>query len=451
MPRAFSKSSLILTFLSLLITFSEAAQEVPSSNLHAQGNISIWEQSESRKIFGQARRLQLESDIIEALKLYSEILEFFPDTDVWPLACIQLSDIYLQRKNISASEKVLKRLISYRSRQGLVQDGDTLLAQWSFFEKLKRIDDLIIWIHKRNEEEKLRLKDSEALKIRVLELARNEELVSHAQLQQLFSAMGYTKPLEKTIGLLENPDFLFSENRLKELMNLCLLEESLSLLRKVVTRMQKAGWAESAHEIFKAHQTHPKSESWKRLWIQLLIDGQMWEPVDELLKDLPQKDWSREILLSSIGQGKWDRAFLEFKSMEEWIFSSLSIEDLEKFALGIMQDANQKSLLDEFLAMIPEGSKKNFLISGITTDKDKKIDLLEQLKQDSVYDKKAILELAKHYQKERKFDKIKELFGELQQKAPESNEFKELKLILDTLSSLQKATESENDTNPKEN
>lgn len=445
MPKALSKYSLILTFVFSTCSMNGSTASVSSDNLHQQ---KVWEQSESRKIFGQARRHQLESEIIEALKLYSEILEFFPDTDVWPLACIQLSDIYLQRKNIAASEKVLKRLISYRSRHGLIQDEETLMAQWSFFEKLRKTDDLILWLDKRNEQEKKHLRNSATLQNRILDFARNEELISHEQLRQLFSALEYEKPLQKVVTLLDDPDFLFSESRLKELMNLCILQGNLELLRKVVINMQAAGWAESAHQIFKTHQNNPKAESWKRLWVQLLIESQMWSPLEEILKGLPQKDWSREILLSSIGQGKWDRAFLEFKAMEKWIFSSLNLEDLEKFAMGIMQDPNQKSLLDEFLSMIPEGSKKDFLISSITTDNNQKIKLLEKLKKDSVFDKKAILELAKHYQKERQFDKIKLLFDELQQKDSESSEFKELKLILDTLHSLQKPSTSDQNSNP---
>jgi tetratricopeptide (TPR) repeat protein len=446
MPKAFSKSSLAWTFVSLFFYTGEAAQKLPSNNPQQQEELKVWEQSESRKIFGQARRFQLESELIEALKLYSEILEFFPDTDVWPLACIQLSDIYLQRKNIPASEKVLRRLISYRSRHGLTQDKDTLFAQWSFFEKLKRIDDLIIWLDKRNEQEKQFLRDSTTLNNRVMNLARNEDLISHPQLQQLFTALGFTNPLQQVVSLLDHPDFLFSKSRLQHLLNLCLTQVNLEMLRKVVTHMQNAGWAESAHQIFLTHQKHPKADTWKRLWVQLLINSQMWIPLDDLLKNLPQKDWSREILLSSIGQGKWDRAFIEFKTMENWIFSSLSSDDLEKFALGITQDSNQNSLLNEFLSMIPKGSKKDFLIASITTDKTEKVKLLQALKQDSVFDKKAILELAKFHQKERQFDEIKALFEELKQKDPESSELKELKLILDTLHSLQKASTSDKKT-----
>jgi len=397
-----------------------------------------WEQSESRKIFGEARRFQIQSNLIEALKLYSEILEFFPNTDVWPLACIELSDIYLHRKNINASEKVLKRLLSARSAKGLVQDEHTLLAQWDFFEQLGRINDLIIWADKRNADEKLILREASTLTQRLHKLARNEKLANLTELEQLFTAIGYQKSLHGLIALMDHPDFLFPEKRMQELMIKSISINDHNLLRRIVMTMQKAGWAKTSHQVFLDYRDHPQKSSWQRLWIQLLIDAHMWEEVTKQLENLPAQDWSREILLTSIGQGKWEEAFVKIQQLEKWIFSSLIFEDLVALAKGLQQNTLSQNLYQDFLKMMPMGGKKDLLLATLSKNVEEKTALLHKLKLDPYYYQKATLELGKIFQKGRETDKILQLYNELQEKHPDSQESKELKLILDTLKSLEK-------------
>jgi len=399
---------------------------------------SQWEQAESRKIFGEARRYQLESKLIDALKLYSEILEFFPNTDVWPLTCIQISELYLEQKNFTASQKVLKRLLSYRSAQGLAQDENALLAQWDFFKKLNKIDDLILWLEKRNELEKKILNTSNILEKRLQDIARNLESTNLTDLKRLFLALGSLNPLQSMIGLMDDPNFLYSEQKMVELMQMSMAATDLNILRRIVFTMQKAGWAKAAHLAFLSQQHHPESNSWQRLWVQLLLEARLWPEAEALLKDLPQKDWAREFLLSSIGQSNWEQAFLRFKEMENWIFSSLTLEDTLTLAKGLSQNPNHSHLYHDFLNIIPEGSKKDLLLATLSQNQEEKIQLLEKVKKDSYYEKKASLELGKIYQRNRDLDKIQILYESVQQKYPDCSEAKELDLILKTLKSLQK-------------
>ncbi|MBF0199596.1 MAG: hypothetical protein HQL32_17905 [Planctomycetes bacterium] len=420
--------------LSFLLFIAPSANTLWASAVDPKAQTS-WEQTQSKLLFEKANLLEKEGKLEDAIQEYSEIIEFFPRTEHWAMACIRLSGLHLFRKNIEASEELLERLIQSKSNKGDTKI-DILMAQWDFFFKLSRFSSLLQWMQQRSDEEKKALRLSPLFTKYITKLAKKEE-VDIQIILGLYKAAKFESPIEQTLRLNETNEFLFNEKQMGFLLKEAMVECQSKLISQACRNMMTSGWHINIHKVFLQNKDNPQKSKWVPTWLNALIEGKMWSQAAELLKELPTKEYLKENYLVFTGLEDWEKAYALLKEADDWVYSVLSFQDLNLLMRGLHAQEYNRFKAKEIIEQIPQEGKKLLLVAEYENKDEAKEPLYKEvIAKHTVYAEIAFEKLAAMYFKQAKQKELGELSKEIEKQAPNSKVRTEIGDYLKMLSTI---------------
>lgn len=391
-----------------------------------------WENKTSQDLYLSALKKIKEGQTSIAIRELSEILEFFPRTKHWPLACIKLSDLYLQQKNSKISEDLLKRLTHSASFNNELNE-ESLLAQWDFFSKQGRYKKLNEWLNNRSDAEKTLLKKSQPMSERLISMIKNAPLT---QMVSTYRYLGFEDPLSNIIDRVEKEKFILKKTQLQLILNESILLENVTLIARCARLMAKAGWHKEANEVFNKHASE-KPPLFLQSWVNLLMNGKLWSSALNVIDQYQNQDFQKEKVLAFCGMEKWQEAYNIIIDSKKWIFHSLSVEDISEVINGLEDQKVTTELKKNLISQIPDGEKKNIIIALLENTPDKRENLFKSvIENSSLYSDLAYAELGKIYFKLRQLKNLQGIARELGENHPNSKYRKEVDSWVRTLTSI---------------
>jgi hypothetical protein len=417
--------------------FAEPSPTVASSNVNKNDPSNLnWDESESLKLYLQGQKEIQLGRPKEALMNFSEILEFFPLTESWPLACIEIAKIYRLNKNFHAAQNVLQRLSAHQSHYRTI-NTDVLFAQWDFLYQSEQIPNLLRWLDGRSEEEKKLFRLDPRIEEHFNAMTQDPKY-SMEDILQLWNRLGHPSPLQSMFELInKNNGYLLNKQQSGVFLHHCLLAEKLNLIAAISRMMGKNGWADEAQLQFLAHRDDPNSQQWKGVWLRFLLNHQLYQ---EALALIPRGDenYAAEEALAWIGLKNWDRAAQNIIRHSDWITSSLPYEDLLKLAKGLSLQPQYHLLLEDMFAAL-KPPLKNMLKTEIMPRGAARVQSLTNIyKNDSFFGPRAAMLLGESFHSQRKLNDLIELHQTLILRFPaEKSIANEIQTAIATLQSLQ--------------
>ena len=423
-------------------------QLTPTQESKENASLS-WDETESLKIFELAQKLLAQENTKGALREFSEIVEFFPNTSIWPKACLQVYYIHLNNMHSDSAKQVLTRLIE-KSNLPANLTMELLFAQWDFYQQNKDHAQLNDWIAKRSSEEKKKLRTSPDF-IQRFKQSLKDPSISTLHLIQLWVNLEPPRPMESFIHL-HQPEkgFTFSREQMNVLLTKLLTEftigSSNDLISRIMNIMGQNGWGPDAHQCFLNSPQHPELY---QMWIRFLLKHQLFSEalstIDRAIanatsetKPLTKHDLSLEIIEANIGLLQWNEVATAVKNEGSWIFSALSYP----MALQLMKGLHQKVHLklqveDVYLLMNPE-LRNMIQVELEEHDETREKKLLELLANHSLYGVRSAELLNTMYVVQRDQNKLSALLQKLEQSHPQAKTtLSAIKKSIHTLKELQ--------------
>lgn len=284
----------------------------------------------AEEIFKRAKAHLENREDREAIREFSEIVEFFPSSSHWALSCIELSRLHLKANQTLASQRMLERLVSRQRETDQAPRPDVLLAQWDVLTQMKRFDDLLLWTRARSQEELRVLRTSSGFRQRWSVLLKEE--VGTLRLRLVWIALGFRKPLEVLLQWSRE-----DQAPLPQEIHLLVLRRGLenqdpNRVRLALDSIRSTSAVELAHQLF-LEQEDPEGR-WTNTWADLLLDSRRFEEALVILNQ-DRDDHATRVMKALLGLGQWEKALNLLRAKDPWLAPSLSFEDLQRLSLGI--------------------------------------------------------------------------------------------------------------------
>ena len=421
-------------------TINLSSRVTPSTNSDNLISVATYnspdeDNAESERLYQTAQRYLDQGDSKKALIELSEILEFFPHTESWPLACLELSKIYCLDKNFHSAQLILKRLTDQPHYNESLH-VEILFAQWDFYSTAEKFKDLWKWIEKLSPEEKKQLRLDQRSGERFIRMITDNKIHLN-ELLDLWNKLEHPSPLNALNELIsKNDGYLFNKQQSGIFLDHCLSAEKIDLIESTSRFMGQNGWSEEAQRQFLAHQSDPNSELWKGVWLRFLIQHQLYQQAFDLIpKD--NDSYTTELCLALIGLKNWDRSAQIIISNADWISASIPYAEMLKCAQGLASQNQYRLLLSNFLKCLKIPLQKMLETEILPSGESRIKNLSQILADDSVYGPRAGLLLAKAYLSERDLVQLIHLKEQLHLKYPSlKSTIDEVQTSIDTLQSL---------------
>ena len=415
-----------------------------------------WEESESGKIFGLAQKHLAQENSKDALREFSEILEFFPNSSLWPKTCLQIFYIHLGNSHHDTAQQVLTRLLE-KEHLPPELNMELLFAQWDFFHQIKDESRLNAWLIKRSPEEKKKLRTSSAF-IQRFKQSLRDPTTPLLKLLQLWVSLKPPRPMESFI-LLHQPEKGFAFRRdqvnalLTKLLNDSSSRPSIDLISQVMNIMGKNGWASDAHQCFLQTQRQPELS---KIWVRFLLKHQLYsEATETILTTAPtgaqnetkkphKQDFSLEIIEANIGLQLWNEAAAAVKNQGSWVFSALPYPMTLQLFKGLYGQAHLQIQIEDLYQMLNPNLRAMVQVELEERQEKRESQLLELLEKGSLYGLRAAELLNTMYVTQRDQKKLSTLLKKLQKSHPNAKTIHSvIEKSIRTLNQLQPSRPSE--------
>lgn len=401
-----------------------------------------WLNEQSEQLYKKGYAFEKKGETIEAIKEYSEVLEFFPNTIHWPIVCLRMSKLFLEKNNIQDSELVLNRLKTH-SEYAEKFHNEIFAAEFNFYAKRKLFGELLQWLDKKEDLSINKFKDSEVNQKNLRELCFMPEF-SLDLLYQIHKKLNVDKAIQKTLSFVVEKLLVLESKLAQTLLEKSLKNKEIGDVLLCVTLMQKQAYFKEIHESFKVFSVKDLQESSLNAWIKTLQKGKMWNELEELLVQLDGEQYAIDLYLTYVGLGKWLNAYKIVHKNHKWIFSSLNYEQVLELLRSLSKDKFSKALSDELFSLIKNKEMKAMLKSELETDVDKKAEMIEHvIKSNSLYAEKAHLLLAQHYFVKRNEDGLDRVYNLLIKSYPKSKYKVEIEGKIQTLNAMLSVKEAD--------
>jgi tetratricopeptide (TPR) repeat protein len=399
-----------------------------------------WEERESAQLYNVAKQHHQHGDLQAAIKDYSEILEFFPNTTSWQIACIELCNIYLETNNTKACQGILERLSHKRT------DGDgmpplMLMAHWDFFVESKDIAQLKSWLQQRKQSELKSLRINDAWKARFKKLLRQNNF-SHQQLIDVWWLMGHPSPLDALLQMAEaSQGLLLSKSLCLTLLSRTLLGEQAQALERTLNLMGVNGWAKSVkvglHNHLDTHGITLTKLKWKSTWLRFCIKHHLYGEAQDLLNTLdPQQHLSERFICATHLNHLNEAANLLIDS-PPWLKTALPYEEMLTLCRRLGKEPFLKPLLPKCLEVL-KPQLRDIIEADLTSPgPHRKQRLNKIITEGDLYGPRAALVLGKELGRERDHQALGDLIKKVEQHYPTAietiNQLEQLSKTLNTL------------------
>jgi tetratricopeptide (TPR) repeat protein len=404
--------------------------------------VTVWEQKESQKIFEKAGRLEEQGQLEDAVKEYSEILEFFPDTTPWREACIRLSDLYLKTRREDQSQLVLARLRREDKSKTSDLEDKVLIAHVQNFVNREAYGEMKTWLLERSPKERQILRGSESLIPLWAQLQVRSGLEPKVILE-LWSLLGHQHPVKALVSLGREKDLPFTKDLLSFLHLKVIEMGEIETLRSITGRMVRDGWGKIVHGHFKA--CGKKADPWKSLWLHAMISGRLHEEALEVLDTMEDsQDRIVERIGVLVGLERYEDGFHLLRANASWLENALTLYQFEALLEGIMSLPQAQLYREQFFEVLKEGGRKELLLSkSVLKGEEREKKLRELSLKDDFYGPSAALNLGEILAEEGRLEELKAWVEIVAERFPGSEVLAELKKKLGILSSLKgEVTES---------
>lgn len=412
-------------FATILLAFPDLEARAPTA----------WEEKESKAILEVARRFEGQGRLEEAVKEYSEILEFFPDTKPWREACIRLSDLYLKTRREEQSRLVLARLKRRADQKTEDLVEDVLIAHVQNFINREAYKEMGLWLKERSEKERERLRGSEDLIALWAQLQQRSDL-GPEEILNLWSQFGHQRPIKGLVEMARKEDIPLSKEFLLLLHREVIKLEDVDTLSSVTSRMIQSGWGKSAHAQFK--ESGDKANALKSLWLQSMISGRLFEEALEVLDTMEDsKDRIVERMGVLIGLKRFEQGFHLLRANSSWLENALTMEQFGALLEGVLALPQGPLYGEQFLEALKEGGKRDLLQARwMLQGKEKELKLRKIAENDDFYGSQAAGDLGEILSEEGRLTELREWEVLISKRFPDSPELKELRKRVETLSDL---------------
>jgi|SaaInlStandDraft_1057018.scaffolds.fasta_scaffold06755_2 hypothetical protein len=396
---------------------------------------TAWEQKESRKIFEMARLLEKQGQLEEAVKEYSEVLEFFPETELWGEACIRLSDLYLKTRREEQSQLVLGRLRRSAKKEKEDLGEDVLIAYVQNFVNREVYEEMKAWLVERSEHEKQVLRASSSLVPLWTQVQERSGLGPKA-LMELWQELGHQKPLRALIDLGREKDVPFSKELLAHLHIKAMEEGDVEALRSIVLRMVADGWGKVVHEQFK--KVGQQADDWKSLWLHGMISGRLHQEALEVLDGMEDsQDRVIERMGVLIGLRRFEEGLHLLRSNANWLENALTFSRFEALLEGVLALPQGHLYREQFFEVLGEGGRKELLLARrVLRGKEKETKLESIALKDDFYGPMAAGDLGRLLAEEGRLEELRGWRDKVKERFPNSEELGELNQRVEILSGL---------------
>ena len=380
---------------------------------------SAEDQAESKIIYQRAKKVLEQGESKKAVLEFSEILEFFPNTESWPLACLSLTAIYRLDKNIHSAQVVLNRLTAHPIFSQSFR-LEILFVRWDFLSLPEQFQDLSKFLNELSVDEKKQLRVDQRTKERFIHMIQEDKILLN-NIIALWSKLDHPSPLHAMSELLSrDAGFLFNKQQSGLLLDCCLQEKKTDLIESISLAMGQNGWADQAQRQFVARQADPENSIWRGIWLRFLIQHQLYSQALELIP-INNDNYSTELCLTHIGLKNWDRAAQIVIAQADWISSAIPYDEMLKCTQGLASQSQYRLLLDDFLKILRAPLQKMLKTEILPSNRERLEKCSQIFAEDSVYGPRAGLLLAKMHLAQRDLTaliKLKDIVG---QRYPSAN------------------------------